>query len=115
MIKVTKHATAIAMAIFLLAQIGIVQHNVVHFTDHGHYEHTHDDHQDHDDHNKKNTSEACQICLLTESISLGLVEHHTGILTSAVADNDNPKSHDQVFVNHKHTRYNPRAPPSLLI
>ena len=42
MLKITKHMTAILMVIMLLAQIEVAQHNVVHFTDHGHYEHSHD-------------------------------------------------------------------------
>lgn len=110
--KLTKHATVIAMAILLLAQIGIAQHNVVHFTDHAHYENGHD--HDHGDH-KKNTSEPCQICLLVKSLSLGLTSYHAGLSVPVFWEHNTLKSLEQFMVKHQSTRYNPRAPPSLFI
>lgn len=100
------------MAVMLLAQISIAQHNSVHFTDHGHYEHNH---KDNGDHHKKNVSEACQICLLVKSLSSGLTPTHAEIPTPALSVNHALKRHDQITNNTQTGFYNPRAPPSFLI
>lgn len=106
-----KHVSAILMAIMLLAQIGIAQHAVVHFTDHGHYDHSQGDHGDH----KKNASEDCQICVLTKSLSLGLASEKADLAVHVVAGHAFKKSHDHIVNNHRYALYKPRAPPVFLI
>ena len=106
---------AIFVAIMLLAQVGIAQHNVVHFTDHGHYEHNHDEHNGDENERKKTASESCQICLLTKSLSFGLIANHTDLPVSALSSHAALKSHDRILINHQHALYNPRAPPAFLI
>ncbi len=112
MFKMTKNMAATFVAIMLLAQIGIAQHNVVHFTDHGHYEHSHDDN---DGDHKKSASEACQICLLTKSLSLGLAPDYVDLTISVLSAHAALKSHDQIITNHQYAFYTPRAPPIFLI
>lgn len=108
----TKNMAAIFVAIMLLAQIGIAQHNTVHFKDHGHYEHNQ---KDHGDHHKKNASESCQICLLAKSLSSGLVATHAEIPAPVLSVHRTLKSRDQIAHNHQYGFYNPRAPPVFLI
>lgn len=112
MFKMTKNMAAILVAIMLLAQIGIAQHNVVHFTDHGHYEHSHDDQND--DH-QKNVSETCQICLLAKSLSFGLLPYSPALNAPVLSSYTVLNSHDQVVAVYKRALYNPRAPPVLLV
>ena len=116
MFKMTKNMAAIFVAIMLLAQIGIAQHNSVHFTDHGHYEYVHDDHN-HDNHqdHKKNARETCQICLLAKSLSSGLVATHAEIPAPVLSVHRALKSRDQIAHNYQYGFYNPRAPPVFLI
>ncbi len=107
-----KNVAAIFVLIMLLAQIGIAQHNVVHFKGHGHSEHHHDDHND--DH-KKNVSETCQTCLLVKSLSFGLVTYHPDLPTPefvgcAFLNNDN-----RAPTSNQHALYHARAPPGFLI
>ena len=106
----TKYMVAIFAAIMLLAQIGIAQHNAVHFTDHGHYEQNGNDSDQ-----KQNVSETCQICLLTKSLSFGLIAHHVELPTPVLSSYVALKSHDQIVTSYRRTLYNPRAPPSFLI
>jgi len=112
MFKMTKNKAAILVAIMLLAQFGIAQHNAVHFTDHGHYEHNHDDNENDQ---KKNVSEACQICLLTKSLSFGLIAHQADLPVPVLSGHAAPKSHNKIVANHQDALYNPRAPPAVLI
>lgn len=116
MFKMTKNIAAIFAAIMLLAQIGIAQHNVGHFTDHGHYEHglEEHDHEDKKDH-KKGVSEACQLCLLTKSLSSGLLSYHADLSVPSFSGHDVFKSRDHVVSNLQTTPYIPRGPPALLI
>jgi|GEM_PF-3801021 len=116
----TKKMSAIFVAIMLFAQIGIAQHNAVHFSghgDHAHYEHSHDEHKhgDNDQDQKKNFSEACQTCLLAKSLSLGLVSYHADLPARVLSKEDFFKSHGRIVINHKRALYNPRAPPFFLI
>ena len=109
--------SALFVAVMLLAQIGIAQHYTVHFTDHGLYEHHYDDHAEDDtnsDH-KKNASEACQICLLTKSLSLGIVPSDVYLSARVISTHTFAKTHDQRNTPAKYASYNPRAPPAFLI
>lgn len=108
----TKNMAAIFVAIMLLAQIGIAQHNTVHFTDHGHYEHSHDDH---DDDHKKNVSKDCQICLLTKSLAFGLIVPSVDLPAPVLSGYAAVKNPNQIIIRHERTLYNPRAPPAFLI
>ena len=106
----TKNVAAIFVAIMLLAQIGIAQHNIVHFTDHGYYEHGRDD-----DNHKKNASETCQICLLTKSLSLGLVVYHADLVVPVLSGHVALKNYDNVVNNNQYALYNSRASPALFV
>lgn len=108
----TKSIAAIFVAIMLLAQIGVAQHNAVHFTDHSHYEHNHDDHNDE---HEKNASENCQICLLTKSLSFALFSDSDSFVISAFLGGDSFCHDDQVITADHCRSYNPRAPPVFLI
>jgi len=112
MFKITNGMAAAFVAIMLLTQIGIAQHNVVHFTDHAHYEHHHEDDQDN---HERNASEACQTCLLIKLLSSSLISNPSlsPVHTNHVDNITN--HHDHVITHTKQKLYNPRAPPSFLI
>jgi hypothetical protein len=119
----TKSIATVFVTIMLMAQIGVAQHNTVHFSDHGHYQQAHlehdNGHDEYDDHHnddqKKSASDACQICLLAKSLSFACVSADGYVLPPVMAGHRTYKRHDQITLITKVARYNPRAPPSLLI
>ncbi len=107
---------AVLLAIMLFAQIGIAQHSTIHFTDHGHYEQSHGTH-DHHDHreNNKNASESCQICVITKSLSLGLIVKNTELKSRALSKHTHVEKHNDIISRSLYKAYNSRAPPTLLV
>ena len=127
MLKMTKHMTVILVAIMLLAQIGVAQHYVVHFTDHGHYEYSyneqgHDDHghdnthndNDHEDH-RNNSNENCQTCLIAKSLAFSLTGEQNNLSETVASGHSFLQGRNQVISRHQKTLYSPRAPPAFLL
>lgn len=100
--------------VMLLAQVGVAQHASVHFTDHGHYEHSHDGH-DHGDENNKTAQENCSICLLTKALGFGIVPEQALVYASLSSDHGLFQGYDLFVSNQQLQPYNPRAPPTFLI
>ena len=123
------HKAPYSLAIFvtvimLLAQLGVAQHSAVHFTEHSHsigIQSNHDNHHDHGDHhndhdnNEEHANLECEICAITQSLSLALINKHS-FSTQLVAISYSLPKTDSYIAGIKHEElYSPRAPPLLLI
>lgn len=117
----TRRIAATLVAIMLLAQIGIAQHNLVHFVEHTHdthvqkaHSHTSPAHQDQKNH-KKNVSEACQTCLMIKSLNMALVTNAVNIAVPTFLRTSDTSRDIQITDKTQIGFYNPRAPPFFLI
>lgn len=106
MASVKKYMALIVLAFLVLSQVGIAQHNTVHFTDHAHQQ---------DEHNNKQSRETCQICLSAKSFSLGLKTDFIALTVLFTGHYSVQVSSDIALSNEAISLYNPRAPPAFLI
>ena len=114
MFKVKKNIAAFLVSIMLLTQIGIAQHNVIHLADHVSYNSAHD-HHDHDHDNQTHSQNLCEICLVSQSFSFGLVSDYRSVLFGVVTKEIFVPHSERVATKTKNLTYNPRAPPHFLI